>query len=191
MAGRVLPVCRQPSGTPPVAPSLPSYVRLWATLRAAAASATVRACGPTVSWVCEIGTTPARLVRPTVGLMATTPLAFPGQTMLPSVSDPNDTVAKFADAAAPDPELEPQGLRSMPYGLFVCPPRPDQPLTEFQPRKFAHSERLVLPRITAPPARRFAATVESRSAGFPTSAKEPAEVCMRSPVSMLSFKRTG
>src|SRR5215472_15789418 len=113
LVGRVNRPC-QPSGTPPVAGSRPSEVRLWITLNAAAASATVRACGPTVSWVWEMGTTPARLVSPTVGLRATTPLALPGQTMLPSVSEPNDTVAKFDDAAAPDPELEPQGLRSMP-----------------------------------------------------------------------------
>src|SRR5947207_15842711 len=113
--GRVLPgtPC-QPSGTPPVAGSRPSKVRLWATPKAAAASATVRPCGPMVSWVCEIGTTPARLVRPTVGLMPTTPLALAGQTMLPSVSLPNDTVAKFAEAAAPEPELDPHGLRLMP-----------------------------------------------------------------------------
>src|SRR5579864_9420610 len=105
---------RQPSGTLPVAASRPSKVRLCITLNAAAASATVRACGPTVSCVCEIGTTPARLVSPTVGLMATTPFALPGQTILPSVSEPNETVAKFDEAAAPEPELEPQGLWSMP-----------------------------------------------------------------------------
>src|SRR5229473_4850655 len=189
--GRVLPVPCQPSGTPPVAGSRPSKVRLWMTLSAAAASATVRPWGPTVSCVCEMGTTPARLVSPTVGLMPTTPLAFAGHTMLPSVSLPKDTVAKFADAAAPEPELEPQGFRSMPYGLCVCPPRPDQPLIDSNDRKFAHSERLVLPRITAPPARRLAATVESRNAGMPTSANEPALVCILSPVSMLSLSRTG
>src|SRR5947208_10322150 len=94
----------------------------------AAQSATVRPWGPTVSCVCEIGTTPARLVSPTVGLIAATPLALPGQTMLPSVSLPNETAAKFADAAAPDPAEDPHGLRSIPYGLCVCPPRPDQPL---------------------------------------------------------------
>src|SRR6267378_6728883 len=121
-----------------------------------------------------MGTTPARLVRPTVGLMATTPFTLPGHTMLPSVSEPNETVAKFADAAAPEPELEPHGLRSMPYGLLVCPPRPDQPLIDSKERKFAHSERLVLPRMTAPPARKWAATVESRLAGWPTRANEPA-----------------
>src|SRR6516165_11575890 len=106
-----------PSGTPAVAGSRPSEVRLCITPSVMAASATVRACGPMVSWVCEIGTTPARLVSPTVGLMPTTPLALPGHTMLPSVSVPSDTVAKLADAAAPEPELEPQGLRSRPYGL--------------------------------------------------------------------------
>src|SRR5512140_1898883 len=121
-----------------------------------------------------MGTTPARLVKPTVGLMAATPFALPGQTMLPSVSLPKETAAKFADAAAAEPELEPHGFRSMPYGLCVCPPRPDQPLTDSKERKFAHSERLVLPRITAPPARRLAATVESRCAGVPTSANDPA-----------------
>src|SRR5882672_1834180 len=123
--------------------------------------------------------------------MATTPLALPGQTMLPSVSVPNDTAAKLAEAAAPEPELEPQGLWSMKYALCVCPPRPDQPLIDSKERKFAHSERFVLPRITAPPARRFAATVESRKAGVPTSASDPALVCILSPVSMLSLSNTG
>src|SRR5215831_8740799 len=136
--GRVFPC--QPSGTPPVAGSRPSKVRLCATLSATAASATVRPCGPTVSCVCEMGTTPARLVSPTVGLMPTTPFALPGHTMLPSVSVPSDTAAKLADAAAPDPELEPQGLRLMPYGLCACPPRPDQPLIDPKERKFAHSD---------------------------------------------------
>src|SRR5262245_66003798 len=115
LVGRVRPV--QPSGTPPVAGSRPSAVRLWIADSVMAASATVRACGPTVSCVCEIGTTPARLVRPTVGLRPTTPFALPGHTMLPSVSVPRDTAAKLAVAAAPEPELEPQGLRFSPYGL--------------------------------------------------------------------------
>src|ERR1700720_3459864 len=109
LAGRGRPF--QPSGTLPVAGSRPSNVRLWITPSAVAASATVRPIGPTVSWVCEMGTTPARLVSPTVGLIPTTPLALDGQTMLPSVSLPSVTAAKFADTAAPEPELEPHGLR--------------------------------------------------------------------------------
>src|SRR5437868_4302428 len=146
---------------------------------------------PTVSCTCEIGTTPARLVKPTVGFNPTTPFALPGHTTLPSVSVPSDTVAKLADAAAPDPELDPQGLRSMPYGLLVCPPRPDHPLIDSNERKLAHSERLVLPRITAPALRKLRATVESWSAGWPTRANDPALVCILSPVSMLSFSRIG
>src|SRR5579864_9397127 len=190
LVGRAKRPC-QPSGTPPVAGSRPSKVRLWMTPSVTAASATVRPCGPTVSWVCEIGTTPARLVSPTVGLMPTTPLALAGHTMLPSVSVPRETVEKLADSAAPDPELEPQGLRSSPYGLWVWPPTPDQPLMEKNERKLAHSDRLVLPRITAPPARRLAAMVESRRAGRPCRPSDPAVVCILSPVSMLALSSTG
>src|SRR5713101_2816549 len=189
--GRVLPVPCQPSGTPPVAGSRPSKLRLWMTLSAAAASATVRVCGPTVSWVCEIGTTPARETRPTVGLMAATPFILAGQTMLPSVSVPMETAVKFAEAAAPDPELEPQGLRSVAYGLLHCPPRPDHPLVEKKERKLAHSLRVVLPRTTAPAARRLAAIVASVSAGVPTRPSDPAADCILSWVSMLSLSRTG
>src|SRR5713101_2870050 len=138
-----------------------------------------------------MGTTPARLVTPTVGLMPTTLLTLAGQTMLPSVSEPIDTAEKLEDTAAADPELEPQALRSSEYGLLVSPPRPDHPLVEKKERKFAPSERFVLPRMTAPPARSFAATVESSTAGVPASAKEPAVVCILSPVSMLSLSRTG
>ena len=89
-----------------------SGVRLAIAFRAMTASATVRPCGPTVSWVCEMGTTPARLTTPIVGLNPTTPLTLPGHTMLPSVSLPNEIAAKLADAAAPDPELDPHALRS-------------------------------------------------------------------------------
>src|SRR5262252_1280238 len=112
--GRLRPVPCQPSGTPPVAGSRPSELTLWITPRVAAASATARPWTPTVSCVWEMGTTPARLVRPTVGLIPTTPLALAGQTTLPSVSVPSDSVVKLADSAAPEPELEPQGLRSRP-----------------------------------------------------------------------------
>src|SRR3954471_23794112 len=125
-AGRARP--GQPSGTPPVAGSGPSGARLWITGSGMGRLGAGRACGPTVSCVCEIGTTPARLVRPTVGLMPTTPFAFAGHTMLPSVSVPNETAPKWAVVAAPEPELEPHGLRLMPYGLLVCPPTADQPL---------------------------------------------------------------
>jgi hypothetical protein len=56
--------------------------------------------------------TPARLVRPTVGLMPTTPLLVAGQTIEPSVSVPRPAAVRLAATDAAEPELEPQGLRS-------------------------------------------------------------------------------
>src|SRR5437868_5623635 len=101
---------RQPRGTAPVAASRPSYSRDWIAPSTIAASATVRVWGPIVSCTWEIGMTPARLTSPTVGFNPTTPEWLAGQTMLPSVSLPRLTAVKFADAAAAEPELEPQGL---------------------------------------------------------------------------------
>src|ERR1700752_2394652 len=124
-------------------------------VRRIAASLTVRAIGPAVSWLCAIGIIPARLIRPIVGLMPTSEFADDGQTIEPSVSVPIAAAQRFAATAAPDPELEPQGLRSTAYGFFVCPPRPLQPLDDFVERKLAHSLRLVLPRMTAPALRSF------------------------------------
>src|SRR5581483_572902 len=118
-----------------------------------AASATLRAIGPAVSWLCAIGTIPARLTRPSVGLMPTSELVFDGDTIDPSVSVPIATAHRLEATATPDPELDPEGLRSSAYGFRVRPPRPLQPLVECVERKFAHSLRFVLPRITAPAAR--------------------------------------
>jgi hypothetical protein len=55
---------------------------------------------------------PERLARPNVGLIPTNPLAFDGQTTEPSVSVPIETTHRFADVPAPEPELDPQALRS-------------------------------------------------------------------------------
>src|SRR3954471_360796 len=78
-------------------------------LSTAAASATDRASGPMVSWVCEIGITPARLVSPTVGLIPTTPLALAGEASEPLVSVPMATAQRLAAGATPEPELDPPG----------------------------------------------------------------------------------
>src|SRR5947209_6008089 len=102
-----------------------------------------------------MGTMPAPLIKPRVGLIPTSAQADDGQTTEPSVSVPMPTAARFVAIAAPVPELEPHGLRSNTYGFFVCPPRPLQPLVECVDRKFAHSLRLVLPMITAPASRSF------------------------------------
>jgi hypothetical protein len=55
---------------------------------------------------------PARLTRPTVGLIPTSEFADEGQTIDPSVSVPIAAAQRFADGAAPEPELDPQGFRS-------------------------------------------------------------------------------
>ena len=71
-----------------------------------------RVIGPAVSCSAEIGTIPDRLRSPRVGLMPASPFAPDGQTIEPSVSVPTVTVARSADAATPEPELEPHGFRS-------------------------------------------------------------------------------
>ena len=68
--------------------------------------------GPAVSCVADIGIMPERLTRPTVGLMPTIPFTDAGQVTDPSVSVPTATTQILAATAAPEPELEPQGLWS-------------------------------------------------------------------------------
>src|SRR5208337_3610890 len=167
---RLASVAGSPASTPVRAPS-----RI-------AASVTVRAIGPAVSWLWAIGIIPARLTRPTVGLMPTMPLTPDGQTIEPSVSVPMAKAQKFAETAAPDPELEPHGLRSSAYGLRVSPPRPLQPLVECDDRMLAHSLKLVLPRITAPASRSIFTTNASLGGRAPSRASDPAVVIIRSRV---------
>src|SRR5918911_2458534 len=154
-----------------------------------AASVTLRAMGPAVSCWAEIGTMPLRLTRPRLGLMPTSPFAPDGHTIEPSVSVPTATVARSAAAITPDPELEPHGLRSRTYGMFVWPPMPLQPLDDGADRKFAHSDRFALPMMIAPAA--FSRCAMNASAGvLPASAHEPALVGMPG-VSMLSLTMIG
>src|SRR5580704_7236462 len=134
---------------------------------------------------------PLRLTSPTVGLIPTVPLADEGHTIEPSVSVPMATAQRFAEMPAPEPELEPQGLRSSAYGFFVRPPRPLHPLVEWLERILAHSLGFDLARISAPAARSFCATYESFGGFAPTNASEPAVVIRRSAVSILSFRSTG
>src|SRR5262245_33220179 len=109
------------------------------TERSTAASVRWRVIGPAVSCSAESGTTPVRLTRPSVGLMPAMPLAPEGHTIDPSVSVPIAAVARLAATAAPEPLLDPHGLRSRTYGLLVCPPTALHPLDELNERKFAHS----------------------------------------------------
>src|SRR5271167_194257 len=83
-----------------------------------AASATVRARGPTASCVNETGITPARLISPRVGRKPTRPLAEDGERIEFTVSEPVPTVAKLAAKAAPVPPEEPPGVRDSSYRDF-------------------------------------------------------------------------
>jgi hypothetical protein len=74
--------------------------------------------------------------------------------------------------------------------LTVSPPTALQPEMELDERMLAHSDRLVLPKITAPASRRRATKGASRPGALFASAREPAVVGM-SRVSMLSFSRMG
>ena len=82
------------------------------TVSIAAASRTVLVIGPGVSWLWLIGTTCVRLTSPSVGLRPTSPLIEAGQITDPSVSVPSAAAAKLAATAAPDPDDEPQAVRS-------------------------------------------------------------------------------
>src|SRR5438105_15384971 len=70
-----------------------------------AASVTVFAIGPGVSWSPVMGMTPYRLMRPTVGLMPTSMFWFEGLRMDPDVSVPTLAAQRFV--AVPTPELDP------------------------------------------------------------------------------------
>ena len=59
-----------------------------------------------------MGMTPDRLHSPTVGLIPTIPLVEEGHMIDPPVSVPMVSADRFADAATPEPELDPHGLRS-------------------------------------------------------------------------------
>src|SRR5690606_31503786 len=104
----------------------------------------------------------------------TTPFSPDGQVIEPSVSVPTVSAARLAAIAAPLPAEDPQVLRSSAYGFFVSPPTALQPLVELFERMFAHSERLVLPRITAPASRSRATSGASRPVTLSLSASEPA-----------------
>ena len=110
--------------------------------------------------------------------------------MLPFVSVPIATDARLAATATADPELDPHGLRSSTCGFFVCPPRELHPDVDRVERKFAHSLRLVRPRMTTPASRRRRMMKASALGRLSTKASEPAELIMPA-TSMLSLTRIG
>ena len=160
--------------------------------RSAAASATVRAIGPAVSCVREIGMMPARLIKPDRRLDADES----GDRRRDTRSSRRFRCRRRPPQGSRRPRLRCRsstrtGCGRARTGSCTCPPRPLQPLVDLVDRKFAHSLRFVLPRITAPASRRRSTTNASRAATEPSSASDPAVVVIRSAVSMLSLMTTG
>ncbi len=77
-----------------------------------AASRTVRAIGPTLSWLGTPGMTPPRPTSPTVGFTPTTQFAEAGSMIEPLVSVPMPATHRPAATATPVPELDSFGERS-------------------------------------------------------------------------------
>src|SRR5688500_2602599 len=73
--------------------------------------------------------------------------------------------------------------------MLVWPPIPLQPLDDGNERKLAHSDRLALPMISAPAARKRS-TMKASGGVLPASAQDPAVVGIPV-VSMLSFTMIG
>ncbi len=78
-----------------------------------AASATLRASGPTTSrYVAFTGNTPSSGTSPYVGFTPTRPWADAGFSIEPPVSVPSPSTAKLAFTAVAVPPLEPPGTLS-------------------------------------------------------------------------------
>src|SRR5438093_5664102 len=86
-----------------------------------AASFTVRAIGPRVSWLGVAGIMPNRLTNGRVGRKPTRLLKAAGPRTDPPVSSAIPTAAKLAAMPAPVPLEEPDGLRAGLYGFRAIP----------------------------------------------------------------------
>src|SRR3954469_3978175 len=118
-----------------------------------AASRTLLALVPKTSRVEPLsGTPPLVGTRPNVVLMPTSACAPAGFWMEPPVSSAVPMVAKLAEVAVAVPLLLPPGARSWTTALYVGPKKLVLALAPLR----ANDGRLVLPRITAPAARRRA-----------------------------------
>src|SRR5260370_4271724 len=156
-----------------------------------ATSVTVRPIGPAVSWLWAMGIMPVCDIGRRVGLRALNGLLEAGQVIEPSVSVPTAAAQRLVAVATAEPELEPQAVQFKIYGFCVKPPRPLHPFRQVQddghganPRKFAHSERFALPRMTAPAARKRLVRGASPGTWLPTNPREPAVVCRSASVAV-------
>ena len=134
---------------------------------------------------------PDRLTRPTVGLMPTSPTRTKDRRSTRRSRCRRRSPRGSRQSRRPCPSSIRRDCDRARTDSSSCPPRALHPLVDLVDRKFAHSLRLVFPRITAPAARRRSTTNASRAAIDPSSASDPAVVIIRSAVSMLSLIRMG
>ena len=123
--------------------------------------------GPTRSSDQLSASAPARLTRPYVGFTPTRPHCDAGIRIEPPVSDPIAPITAPAATAAPEPPLEPPGLRSRSHGFRTG--------GVYTPH--ASTCVAVLPTSTAPAVRSRATAAASRLAGRAFAyAREPLPV---------------
>ncbi len=150
-----------------------------------ARSATLRASGPAVSRVAEIGAMPSALTRPTVGRNPATPHSADGTRTEPPVSVPIAAGTSRAATAAPEPPLLPPGMRCRSHGLRTAPV-----IALFVVMPNASSCSPSLPGISAPAARNLRTSSASAAGARPCSAPVPLPQGKCS-ASMLSFSAIG
>src|SRR5688500_2232834 len=102
---------------------------------------------------------PWRLTRPYVGFIPTTPQSAAGLRIDPDVSPPVAAIRSPAASAAPEPLLDPPGVRERSQGLVASANSP--PPTGLPPNE--NSGRFNLPTSTPPAAFMRATTVASKS----------------------------
>ena len=133
----------------------------------------------------------ARLVRPTVGLMAATPLALPGHTMLPSVSLPTRPQQSSLKRPRPSRRSSRTDCDRAHMDCSFDRHDPTNRWSTSKERKFAHSDKIRFAEDDCTAGAEVGGDGGVLCAGLPTSANDPALVCILSPVSMLSLSRMG
>ena len=145
----------------------------------------LRASGPAVSRVVEIGAMPAPETRPTVGRSPARPHRAAGTRTEPPVSVPMAAGTRPAATTTPEPPLLPPGMRDASQGLCAAPVTL---LLVVMPK--ASSCMLALPAISAPAARRRRTSSASCAGCSPCRAPVPAPLGQPT-ASMLSFSAIG
>ena len=147
--------------------------------------------GPAVSWLCAMGMMPARLTRPSVGLMPTRPVAFEGHTIEPSVSVPMAAAPGWPPPPCPSPSWTRRGCGRARRGCGTARRGPTS-RTRTCRADVGPLAHVGLAQQDRRPPRAGARRRCCRARGIePSSASEPAVVVIRSCVSTLSLRRIG